>query len=61
MDAIVESGIPLNGDAHIHDTSDYTLELVESSISSHIFRSLFATLLIKDEIDHNSGFYRHYI
>ena len=36
--AIVESGIPLNVDAHAHDISEYALELAEFSISSQISR-----------------------
>jgi len=41
--AIVESGTPLTVDTHIHDTSDSAPELVESSISSQLFRYSFVT------------------
>jgi len=50
-DAIVESGISLTVDVHVHDTSDFASKLVESSASSQIYRYSFATLLIEDEID----------
>jgi len=50
VNAIVESGTPLIEDAHIHDTSDLVPELVESNVSDHISRYLFATSLIENEI-----------
>ena len=54
MDAIVESGTPLTVDVHVHDTSNSPPELVESSISSQIFRYSFVTPLIDDEIEHET-------
>ena len=51
VDAIVESGTPLTV---VHDTSDFVLELVQSSASSQISRYSFFTPLIKDEIDHKT-------
>ena len=33
---IVEADTPLTIDAHIHDTSDFAPELVESSVSNQI-------------------------
>ena len=38
VNVIIESGTPLTVDAHVHDNSDSTLELVESSVSSQISR-----------------------
>jgi len=49
VDVIVESCTPLTVDAHVHDTSNDTPELVKSSVSSQIFRYSFAMLLIEDE------------
>jgi len=54
MNVMVESGTPLTVDAHIHDTSHFASELVESSISSQISSYTFATPLIGDEIDHET-------
>ena len=54
MDAMVESGITLTVDDHIHDTSDFALELVEFSVSSQIFRYSFVTPLIENGIDHET-------
>ena len=51
---IVEPGTPLTVDAHVHDTSDSVPELVGSSVSSQIFKYLFVTPLIEDEIDHET-------
>jgi len=53
-DAIVESSTTLTVDAHFHDTSDSSPELVKSSVSSQIPRYSLATLLIEDEtVDSN--------
>ena len=54
VEAIVESGTPLIVDTHVHDTSDFVPELVESSISSKIFRYSFVTPLIEDEMNHKT-------
>jgi len=48
---IVESGTPLTVDAHVHDTNDIAPELIEFS---QISRYSFVTLLIEDEIDHET-------
>ena len=52
MDAIVESGTLLTVNVHVRNTSDIAPELVEFSVSSQIFRYLFVTPLIEDEIKH---------
>jgi len=54
VDAVIESGTTLTVDTHVHDTSDFVPKLVESSGSSQIFRYLFVTHLIEDEIDHDT-------
>ena len=54
MDVIVESDTPLTIDAHVHDTSDSASELVKSSVSCQISRYSFTTLLIEDEINHET-------
>jgi len=54
VDVIVESGITLTVDDHIHDTSDFARELVESSVSSQFFRYSFVTPLIENGIDHET-------
>ena len=51
MDVIVESGTPLTVDTHVHDTNDIAPELIEFS---QISRYSFVTLLIEDEIDHET-------
>ena len=51
---IVESSTPLTVDAHVHDTSDFTLELVKSSVCNQISKYSFATLLIEEEIEHET-------
>ena len=50
VNAIVESITPLDVDAHAYDISESALELAESSVSSQIFRYLFVTPLIEDDI-----------
>ena len=54
MNAIVKSGTPLVFEAHIHDTRDFALESMESSVSSQISRYSFVTRLIENEIDHET-------
>jgi len=54
VDVIVESDTLLIIDAHVHNTSDSAPELMESSVSSQIFRYSFVIPLIKDEIDHET-------
>ena len=54
MDVIVESGTPLTIDAYVHDTNDAAPNLMEFSVSSQISRYSFVTLLIEDEIDHET-------
>ena len=51
---IVESGAPLTVDAHVHNTSDIVPKLVESSVSSQIYRYSFDTPLIENEIDNET-------
>ena len=55
MDVIVELGTPLTVDAHVHNTNDIVLKLVESRVSSQISRYSFFTPLIEDEIDHETN------
>ena len=51
---IVNSSTTLIVNAHVHDTSDATPELVKCNVSNQIFRYLFVTPLIEDEtIDSN--------
>ena len=54
VDAIVESGTPLNVNAHAHDISESASELAESCVSSRISRYSFTTLLIEDDIEHET-------
>jgi len=54
VDVIVESGAPVTVDAHVHDVSDSTPELLESCVSSQISTYSFVTPLIEDEIDHET-------
>ena len=54
VDATAESGPPFDVDAHAHDISESAPELTESSVSSQISMYSFATLLIEDDIEHES-------
>ena len=54
VNAIVKYSTPLTVAAHVYDISDSASELVESSVSSQIFRYSYATPSIEDEIDHET-------
>jgi len=52
VDEIVESGILLNINVHVHDTSDSAPEIMKPSVSSQILKYSFVTPLIKDDSGH---------
>ena len=49
MDAIIEFCTPLTVDVYVHGTSDSAPELMESRVSSQIFRYSIVTSLKEDE------------
>ena len=54
VDAIVESGTPLDIDAYAHDIIEFAPELAKSSVSNQISRYSFATPLIENNIEHET-------
>ena len=54
VDVIVESDISLTVDAHDQNVSDSAPEVMKYNISTQVFRYSFVTLLIENEIDHET-------
>jgi len=54
VDVVVESGTPLDVDAHAHDISESAPELAESSVSSQFFMYSFVAPLIEEDIKYET-------